>query len=152
MMRALLRTLFVVVAIAASCAGPDRFGVGANATQSDWMRADSSTLLANDTGIGYGVGVWAEWDLRKQTQPIAFDWPDRPPFYLANGLANKTQPVLQPPADDDKPDRIGQSITAAKALDGMQPATQIILLVLGLAAVLGIIIVAHLRTKRSPKP
>lgn len=144
--------VWLVVLLVVSCAGPDRFGVGANATQSDWMRADSSTFLANDTGMGYGVGVWAEWDLRKQSQPITFDWPDRPPFYLANRPANNSQPVLQPETED-KPDRIDQGINAAQALDGMQPATQIILLVLGLAAVVGIIIVAHLRTKqRSPKP
>lgn len=143
----------IALAIALSCAGPDRFGVGANATQRDWMRADPNTLLANDTGFGYGVGVWLEWDLRKQQLPVAFDWPDRPPFYLAAKDQAPTIVTTPPAKEPDKPDRVDQAIGAARELDGMSASTQIIILVLGLAAVFGIITVAYLRqSRRKPKP
>lgn len=129
----------------ASCRMPDSVGVGANASQFDYLGFNQNTLLTNDTGMGYGVGVWAEWVLNRPVQPITWEWPDRPPYYLTG---DKPPVIVTPGSTEprDAPDRVDQGITAVKALDDTGASTQIIVLVLGLAVVGAIIIL------RSRKP
>lgn len=150
------RSLQVLASLAlvllVSCRSPDRFGAGANGSQYDYLGYDQSTLLTNSDGMGYGVGVWVEWDLGNQSQVIEFEWPKSPPWYMREGEAAPAQPTVVVNQSDDrsmdqsvKVDRVDQGVEAAKALNSMGASTQFIILILGLSVVGGII---YLRTRK----
>ncbi len=133
-----------------SCRLPDSVGVGANASQFDYLGFDQQTFLANQVGNGYGVGVWAEWQLSNQPQPITWEWPQSPPYYLAS----KDSPVIvnspavsTSTASSASPDNVEKGVSAVKALDSTQASTQIIVLILGLAAVGAIIFLKSRKPK-----
>tara|TARA_R110002126_G_scaffold14054_15_gene59827 strand:+ start:1650 stop:1973 length:324 start_codon:yes stop_codon:yes gene_type:complete len=103
--------------------------------------------------MGFGVGLWVEWDLGSQKQEIQFEWPASPPWYLREGGTPPPTVVVNHTADVDQTvndNRVDQGIDAAKALDSMNASTQFIILILGLSVVGGII---YLRTRKPhPKP
>lgn len=122
----------------AACRAPDSVGIGGNASQFDYLGFDQQTFLANQTGMGYGIGVWAEWQLSNQPQPITWEWPQTPPYYLTGDKSPTT--VIVPDAQGDSgPTKVQEGVTALRAVDQSSEATRLILLVLGLAVVGGII-------------
>jgi hypothetical protein len=141
---------YLALLLLLSCRMPDSVGVGANASQYDYLGFNQNTLLTNDVGMGYGVGVWAEWQLSNQPQPITWEWPQSPPYYLAS----KDSPVIvnspavsTSTASSASDDHVERGVSAVKALDSTQASTQIIVLILGLAAVGAIIFLKSRKPK-----
>ena len=67
-----LASLFFVLFLV-SCRTPDSVGIGANASQFDMLGYNSDTFLDNQMGNGFGMSVWAEWQIGKKK--IDFEWP-----------------------------------------------------------------------------
>lgn len=94
--------LLLVVAIASSaCRIPDHIGVSANANQFDYFASSQGGANAwpfsNEIGYGYGLGVWAEWDIGKKEHKVDWEWPTAAPYYLAN---NSTPIAIKPSEGD----------------------------------------------------
>ena len=82
-----------------------------------------STFLEDQTGMGYGLGVWAEWDLRIQPQPITF--PTEPPWYLRkDGTAPPTSITIGKTEDAPEANGIETALDAGETINAWSPTMQ----------------------------
>ncbi len=115
---------YLATALLASCSLPDEVGVSANASQFDWLAQDDRSFLANDTGMGYGLGVWASWKLSRPEQAVRWSWPETPPYYLAR--QQPPQPISTNPVDvaSTETDHVETLLDAGDRMSGWSPLMQ----------------------------
>lgn len=113
----------------ASCSLPDEVGVSANANQFDYFASSAGGPNAwpftNDTGYGYGVGVWASWALDKGPQVVEFEWPMAAPYYLARpGASEPSMIEVGQPAVSDSDGHLNDALAAGDRINSWSPTMQ----------------------------
>ena len=124
----------------AACTLPDEVGVGTIASQFDYFARSTGDPtqwpFTNDTGYGYGVSLWATWKLGRPEDRNAWDWPERPPYYLAKGDSGPV--IVTGGQQQEEPSHVEQLLQAGDRMSGWSPMLQFagmlcIILIVGVA-------------------
>tara|TARA_R110000822_G_scaffold137399_5_gene274892 strand:- start:1032 stop:1475 length:444 start_codon:yes stop_codon:yes gene_type:complete len=147
-----MRLAILIMTSLASCRAPDTVGVGASANQFDMLGYSSSTFLEDQTGMGYGVGVFAEWTLSNQPQPITWEWPQSPPYYLTkDGTPPPTTIVVGSDQEPKQEGAVDKALSAGMTVNAWGPVMQIglWLAILTVIVVLGKRLLEHWLTRKT---
>jgi hypothetical protein len=132
-----LASLFFVLFLV-SCRTPDSVGIGANASQFDMLGYNSDTFLDNQMGNGFGMSVWAEWQIGKKK--IDFEWPDKPAWYITGDKPPATTTVILPDKKEDKETSIGEDLHGITKMTKTMRSEELVFWLFALIVLAGLIV------------